>query len=306
MLKSKKISDTSIRVLETLKILSKNNVSVQDIISYFEKFDPNNRIYTSEVILKYINTLKVFGFRFVKEKDKYVLLNTPNQFDFDENDLKSLYLIDKFANVFPEEKVKKEINGFINNLRKKFSDNTTLLAKNVDKPNPVSLGLSYAKYIEQIKKYEKFCQDKQRLKITYKNYKEAIITIMVEPNEIRYKNAEVYLNAYSALSAQVLDINFDSIIAIEQLPVKSNSIMMPSSVTFKLKGRLAKGYKLHDGEKVLQIESNGDIIILNQQEDRQLFLRRLMRYGENCEVISPQNIREEMYELIKSTLNNYN
>lgn len=306
MLTSKKISDTSIRVLETLKILSKSNVSVQDIINHFEKIDPNNRIYTSEVILKYINTLKVFGFRFVKEKDKYVLLNTPNQFDFDENDLKSVYLIDKYANVFPEDKIKIEINSFINNLRKKYSDNTILLAKNIDKPNPVSLGLNYSKYLDQIKKYEKYCQDKQRLKITYKNYKEAIVTTMVEPSEIRYKNSEVYLNVYNALSAQVLDINFDSIIEIEQLPVKSNSVMMPFSVTFRLKGRLAKSYKLHDGEKALQIEPKGDIIILNQQEDRQQFLRRLMRYGENCEVISPQNIREEMYELIKSTLNNYN
>jgi len=302
---SKKISDTSIRVLETLKILCQKSVSVQDVITHFEKIDPNNRIYTNEVILKYINTLKVFGYRFVKEKDKYVLLNAPNQFSFDEKDLKSLYLIEKSANLFPEEKVRTEISSFLQDLKKKFDDNTRLLYQNSSKPNPINIGLSYNKYIDRIKKYEKYCVDKQRLKIRYENQNKVILSVMVEPNEIKYKNSDVYLSVYNALSAQVLDINFDSILEIEQLPLRSNAITMLSSVTFLLKGRLAKSYKLHDGEKLLQLKSDGDIIILNQQEDRQLLLRRLMRYGGNCEIISPQNIREEMYELIKLTLNNY-
>ncbi len=92
---AKKTGDASVRVLDTLKFLSKNSASIQDIIKYFEKIDQNNRTYTNEVILKYINTLKVFGFRFAKEKDKYVLLNTPEQFEFNEKDLNSIYLIEK-------------------------------------------------------------------------------------------------------------------------------------------------------------------------------------------------------------------
>ena len=131
MITSKKTSDTSIRVLETLKILSRNSASVQDIISYFEIFDPNNRIYTNEVILKYINTLKVFGFRFVKEKDKYVLLNAPNQLSFDEQDLKAIFLLEKCANIFPEERIRTEVDNFLKDLEKKFNDNTRLLSQNI-------------------------------------------------------------------------------------------------------------------------------------------------------------------------------
>ena len=116
---SKKTSDTSVRVLETLKILSKDSASIQDIINYFEKFDPNNRVYTNEVILKYINTLKVFGFRFVKKKDKYILLNTPHQFDFNEDNLKAISLIEKFSEFLPEENIKKEIDEFLQELEKR-------------------------------------------------------------------------------------------------------------------------------------------------------------------------------------------
>lgn len=301
----KKTGDASVRVLDTLKFLSKNNASIQDIIRYFEKIDQNNRTYTNEVILKYINTLKVFGFRFAKEKDKYVLLNTPEQFEFDAKDLNSIYLIEKFSSIFPEERVKSNVDQFLKELEKRFSDNTRLLAHNIKRPDFSELGSDYNKYSKQIKEYEKYCLDGQRLKITYKNKNNIEISVMAEPSDIKYIEKEIYLSVYNPISAQIQDINFNSIIKIEQLPLKSNSTTMLSSVTFQLKDRLAKGYKLHEGEKLLQIKTDGSIIILNQKEDRELLLKRLIRYGENCEVISPKSLREEMIELIKATIKNY-
>lgn len=302
---SKKIGDTSIRVLETLKILSKNAASVQDIIRHFEKLDPNKRIYTNEVILKYINTLKVFGFRLAKQKDKYVLLNAPSQFDFDKNNLVAINLLEKFAELFPEEKIKTQVNIFLQELEKRFSDNTRLLAHNIKKPDFIDFKFHYAKYSNQIKEYEKYCVDEQRLKVTYKKRNGIEVSAIVEPSEIKYIGNEVFFSVYNPLSAQIQDINFHYILNIEQLPLKSNSSNMFSSVTFQLKDRLAKVYKLHEGEKLLQLKSDNSIVVLNQKEDRTLLLKRLMRYGENCEVISPKTLREEMKNMIKSTLNNY-
>ena len=301
----KKISDTSVRVLETLKILTKTSASIQDIIGKFEKIDPNNRIYTSEVILKYINTLKVFGFRFVKEKDKYALLNTPNQFEFDEKNLQAVYLIEKLSKAFPENGIKLEIVKFLKELEKGYSNNTKLLLSSITRSEFFDLKIDYSKYLTKIKEYEKYCLDGQRLKITHINPKKIEASVMVEPNEIKYKDNEVYLSVYNPLSAQIQDINFNSIIQIEQLPLKTNRINMLSSITFLLKDRLAKNYKLHEGEKLLQIKSDGGIVVLNQKEDRGLLLKRLMRYGENCEVISPKHAREEIKEMIKSALSNY-
>jgi len=301
---SKKTSDTSIRVLETLKILYQNSASVQDIIHLFEKSHPENKIYTSEVILKYINTLKVFGLRFKKEKDKYVLLNTPFQLDFNEKDLKTIYVFKKAAEDFPEEEVGFEINNFLQDLERRFSDNTRLLSHNLKKPDFINIEFNYKNYSEQIRIYEKYCLEGQRLKITYKTNKKEI-SIMVEPNEIKYRGNEVYLSVYNPISAQIQDINFDSIIKVEQLPSKSNPTNMFSSAIFELKGRLAKAYRLHESEKLLQMKSEENIVILNQKEDRTLLLKRLMRYGQNCEVISPKSLREEMRQMIQATLANY-
>lgn len=302
---SKKVSDTSIRVLETLKILSSRSASIQDIIRHFEKINPNNRIFTNEVILKYINTLKVFGFRFIKEKDKYVLLNTPVTFDFDEKDLAAMSLVETFSKNFPEEKIKTEITTFFQDLEKRFSDNTRLMSHNLARTDFRKNEFDYSKYLHKIKEYEAYCLGGQRLKITYKCQGEGVKSEMVEPNEIKYFGKDIFLSVYNPLSAQVQDVNFNSILKVEQLPLKSNQATILSSVTFKLKDRLAKAYRLHEGEKVMEITADGSIVVINQKEDRILLLKRLMRYGENCEVISPKNLREEMRQLIKKTLNNY-
>lgn len=302
---SKKTGDACIRVLETLKFLHKTSASVQDIINHFEKIDPNNRIYTNEVILKYINTLKVFGFRFFKQKDKYVLLNSPNRFDFDKDDLKALYLLENSAKLLPEERLEDEIDNFLQQLEKSFSDNTRLLAHSVTKPDFSNFKFDYNKYLTQIHEYEKYCFDGQRIKVIYKNKDEMQTSAMVEPNEIKYIENEVFLSVYNPVSAQVQDINFNSIVRVEQLPLKSNPKNMLASVTFKLKDNLAKVYKLREGEKLLQLNQDGSLVILNRQEDQTLLLKRLMRYGENCELLSPKTLREDMKQLIKMTLKNY-
>jgi predicted DNA-binding transcriptional regulator YafY len=305
MKESKKISDTSVRVLNTLKIFSKNAASIQDIINYFENSNSEKKLYTNEVILKYINTLKVFGFKFIKNKDKYVLLNSPYKFDLDENDLKAISLIENFSKLLPEENFRKYINKFLQNLEKRFSDNTKLIAQRVKNPISLNLNINYEKYADQIKQYEKYCIDCQKLKIIYNASKNKQNSIIVEPHEIKYIENEIFLNVYNPILAQIQNINFNSIIKIEQLPIKTNFTKLLSSVTFKLKDRLAKGYKLHESERLLQIEKDESIIILNQAEDRTLLLKRLMRYGEYCEVLSPKILREEMKEIINSAIKNY-
>jgi len=302
---TKKNSDTSIRVLETLKVFVNGSSSIQEIISHFEKTDPNNRVYTNEVILKYINTMKVAGYKFDKTKDKYALLNTPEQFNFTKEELEALYLLENSSKTLYEEKVKTEINKFIQGLEMRFNDNTKQLAQSLNKPEFVYLDFNYEQYAKQIKKYEKYCIEGQKLKITYKNINGITLSENVEPHEIKYKDKNIYLNVYNPLSANILDINFNDILEIVQLPLKSNQANMISTVTFLVKDRLANGYRLHEGETLLEKKVDGSKLISSQKEDKNLLLKRLMRYGVNCEVVSPNNLRAKMADLISATLENY-
>ena len=300
-----KISDTSIRVLETLKFLVKTKASVQDIINHFEKIDPNNRVYTSEVILKYINTLKIFGYKFIKEKDKYVLLNLPDKIDLNKENLETIYTMSKLAEAFHEEKTKGDVKTFIQNIERRYNDKTRMIANKMKKPSCTTLKFNYEKYAKKILKYEQYCIDGQKLKITYKLLCEGETSIVAEPKELKYKRDEVFLSVYNALSAQIQDLNFNNIIEIKQLPIRSNETNILATTTFRIKNGLADSYKLYEGEKLLNLESDGSKIILNTQEDKSFLLKRLMRYGANCEVTSPKNLRQEMAGIIKNTINNY-
>lgn len=306
MIKEKKVSEASIRVLETLKLLHINKVGIQDIIENFGNLGVENRVYTNEVILKYINTLKVFGLKIIKEKDKYLLLESPHKFDLNKNELKAFYKLLSLADVIPEKKIKEDIKEFANNAEKYFSKNTRLLSKEYSNTKIKEISFDYSKYASKINLYEKYCHEGQRLKILYKNHKKCELSILVEPIEIKYIGNEVYFSVYNPISAQVQDINFNSISIIEQLPSKTiQTIISLSSVTFKLSNTLAKSYRLKQGEELLNNNPDGSIVIINKKEDKILLLRRLMRYGENCEVLSPKSVRTEIKDMIKATIKAY-
>lgn len=304
MIKTKKKSDASIRVLETLKLLSIKNVSIQEIITHLEQTNHEKKVYTNEAILKYINTLKVFGFKFGKENGKYSLLNALVKFNFNESDLLGLKLLDESANIFPEETVKTKIVDFLQDLELHFSNETRMQSRKIKKTKPPKLQPNHKQHSEMIKKLERYCLDGQKIKISYKSTK-GVISIIAEPNEINYIGNKIYFSIYNPMSAQIHKIRLNDITGIEQLPLRVNPTNITSSVTFLLKDRLANAYKLKENERLLNTNPDGSIVIINQREDRALLLRRLMRYGENCEVLSPKDLRESMHELIKSTIANY-
>ena len=107
------------------------------------------------------------------------------------------------------------------------------------------------------------------------------------------KNAKSFTNSKPQIS------NVDN-------PQKIATMGIGQTVVFKLKGRLAKNYKLKENESLFELLKNGDTLILNKNETPELLLRRLMRYSYNCEIISPKFMRDEFIELVNSTLDNYN
>jgi len=80
---------------------------------------------------------------------------------------------------------------------------------------------------------------------------------------------------------------------------------LPTTIVFRIKNRLARNYKLRDWERLDKIEGDGSHVIVNKNEDLNNLLKRIMRYGTECEIISPKFMREEMIELINRTLAKY-
>ena len=103
--------------------------------------------------------------------------------------------------------------------------------------------------------------------------------------------------------ARNIKINIDSIIELNQLPKKSKGTTCLNSVVFELYGRLVSSYKLKPSEKVINF-SNSCITVSNTAEDKDVLLRRLLKYGENCKIITPKSMQNELLELTNEMLKN--
>ena len=76
-------------------------------------------------------------------------------------------------------------------------------------------------------------------------------------------------------------------------------------VVFKLYGELAQRYTLREHEKERNRNLPDYITVVNVGEDKEELLSRLLRYDKDCEIISPQNYRDELKTMINNMLSNY-
>lgn len=301
---SEKYNDSCLKMFRLLTLLMQGEADFKDVISIFADED-DGVISNSHVILnKYLNTLKIFGVKVSKQKNKYYLLNMPFNLDFSADDVRAVQILKNSANIMVSEKSKETLLDFLKNVEVRYGENAKIAATNfVSKQDP-DMTFYFTKFREQILECERFCQEKQKLEIVYKFNNEEF-SIICSPKEIKYQNRKVCLSVFNQLSRQIFDIPLDNIISAKQLPSVSSRKEETTAVVYLLKGRLAKSYKLKDGEYSKGFDADGNQIIVNRNEDYDVLLGRLMKYGQNCSIAAPRFLQHRMIDLINKSLENY-
>lgn len=295
MTKNKKIAHSGLRVLKLLKRLSKEPLSTDELLIVIGEATGN--VYRKEVVNKYLNTLKILGFEINKINGKYYLEKGLEKIDFDASDLSIMMFLEKYVNSLRLETFKDTIFEALQIAEKAFSENT----KEIVKSKEVKIYKPKKQVVikdENIKMFEKYCKEHLRIELTYKadNASETI-TYKIAPMNVLYKKGKALLIGHDYKLSEYKEFVIENIIASKQTPQKSTQ-NFPSAVTFKLKDRLAKAYKLKHEEKAIEY---GDdyVIISNEKEDRDLLVKRLLRYYENCEILYPKSCRQKLVELIE-------
>src|SRR5574344_1429692 len=279
-----KINAASLKVLYTLQLLFEHNLSMDDLLHYYELY--HNEYLSNFVMSKYINTCRYCGIDIKKIDGKYTILNFPIGINFSASELS---LFRELKNCC--EKIKLE----------HFADNMQNILQKINRriDNPIA-PISISKLNDnKIKTFEKACIVSQKIKILFNDEK----TLQCEPIDILVDETKTKFSSFGGHEAK--EFSPDEIKSVKMLPQKSQTKFMPTTVLFELKGKLAKKYQIRDHEQVLKINSNGNFVITNRLEDKTKLLHRLMRYGENCKIISPKSYVKEMKELIDNTLSNY-
>ena len=301
MLKSEKKFDTGLRILEVLKILLISNFSKSEIIDILKDNSGIGSVYTNEAFIKYFNTLKVSGLKINKIKNKYELENALINIELSEEEKAILlYLLNNYKilhNKTNEEAVKTaifKINKFLYN----FENNNTIekiLLKQTQITDNIKENL--------IETFQKLLIDNLQVKIKYKRNQNTEEEIILELKELVEKNNNIYITGYCKKQARNKKILLDTIISVEQMPQKSINAGINSAVTFEVYGKLASLYKLKPSEKLVDFSENSRTIS-NTDEDKDILLKRLLKYGENCKILKPESYQKELLALTDEIIKN--
>lgn len=292
-------------MFEFLKKLHEDDVDFKWMIDHLSEGQYDGTSNTHVTLNKYLNALKIFGVKVKKVDSKYHLLSPLYKIKLNNNDVKSVNLLKKACEALPNGKNKTNCTNFIKQIEIRYDENAQSMAQVIDTTQNLDLDFFHSEMIEQIKKCEKYCQDKLKLEIIFTNSNGKEINLLCSPLETIYQKRKICLKVLGNNGSRVYEIPIDNIKSIKQLHSSVSGNSMPTTVVYRIKNRLAKNYKLRDWERLQNIEADGSHVIANKDEDFNLLLNRLMRYGTECEIISPKFIKEEMIDLINKTLSNY-
>lgn len=292
-------------MFEFIKKLYAGDVDFKWVLDHFSDGQYNGTSNTHVTLNKYLNALKIFGIKVKKTNGKYHMYSPLYKIDLGLNDIKSIKILKEACNSLPDGKNKTNCEIFIRDIEMRYNETAQNLLQIENTTQNLNLSFYNSELIEQVKFCEQYCQEKQKLEIIYTNTKGEEINLLCSPQETVYKKRKVCLVVFGNNGSRVYEIPVENIKSIKQLPSSNNSNLMPTTIVYKIKNRLAKNYQLRDWERLETINADGTKIIVNKNEDFDLLINRLMRYGTQCEIISPKFIKEEMIEHINKTLSNY-
>lgn len=303
---TEKYNDACIKIFEFLKMLHNEDAEFKKVIELFSSGEYDGSANTHVTLNKYINALKIFGIKVKKINNEYKILNSIQQLNFNKEDIKSLEIIKSIGNMILTGKNKKYFDKFINAIEIRINNSSDMLKDTVKNSlDTQNCQPFYTDLAKQIQQYEQYCQENKKLEITYINNKNEQINLICSPVEIIYLKRNICFKVLGNNGNRVYEVPIDSIMNIKQLPALASSPSIPVTIVYKIKNRLALNYKIRDWERVETILSDGSKIIINKDEDLDLLIKRLMRYGKDCEIISPKFFKEEMIKEINNTLANY-
>lgn len=300
---SEKYNDSCIKIFEFLKLLY-NDEATYEKVTKLLAVNYDEKMTTAVLLNKYLNTLKVFGIKIKKQNHKFHLLNSPFKIPFDKIDLQSIMLFKNSLNLLSDGKTKNNLEEFLFNLFIRFDENAKTYIENLDTNSYKDLSFFYTKFEAQIDLCKKYIKERQKVEITYQENNKPEVTITGIPVKLKYHRKKICYVIHSQKDGFNTEIPINKIINMKQ-SCQTVSHGLSTTVVYRLKGSLAKSYKLKEYEYLERKEDNGNIIIVNKGEDCDILISRLIRYNECCEIISPKFLKEKLIKTLDRMLSNY-
>ena len=297
-----KYNDGCIKIFKLINLLYEDRALYDDVIAIFSG-DEDSKEKQNVTLNKFLNALKVFGMKIEKVNKKYEAKTMPFSQKFNMNDVKALNIFANFLKNLPDSSSVKNLKSFVNLILSRFDENTQLAFNKWSSVDNDNADFSYSSTLDQIKKCEYLCDKKFKVYTKYLKQGQELKTFC-NAEEVIYDSKKAYLRIYKIMENEIEEVPISNIVDITPSPSQKTSAGIPMTVVYKLTNRLAKSYTLKESE---YISEQGDdyIIVVNKNEPIDALLRRLMRYGCDCQIIRPIVFKRKMIETINDAMKRY-
>ncbi len=281
-----KVNVSSLRVLQMLQLLFEKDYTMNELMAALSEVSKER--CSNFLVSKYINTCRFCGIDIQKINGKYTLLKLPFGIEFSDD---VLSLFDDIRKYSSELRLGKNIRAY-NSLLSKINKRSDRYYSKIETPEDD----------KNIQSFEFAIENTLKINLNYIEKGKSIL-ILCDPLELTSEGRKlaIIIN-YNGERKKIL---YQDVISIAASNIKSSGSILSTSVIFKLHNQLARRYTIRPDEKVVGIEDDGSITVLNKTEDKQSLLNRLLKYDTLCEIVSPKVYKKEMKQLIDDTLANY-
>ena len=300
--KNTNISLTAYRAIKILKLLMEKPSTSAEIIEVLKQDELTKRSISDDTLRITMNSLKAVGCKIArpcpKNDYRYILMEHPFKAKFNSSEINLLSQIRKYFLDCCQWRTVIEINRLYDKLITPYCDEKALNLLNAKKPfvkiKPQILETFYSANLE-----------KKEIVMTYATSSKKIEKINISSKQIFCEAGKLYImgwyykrNTYSYFNAEkILEIH-----SVENLkePLKACDI----KVLYKVTGEEVSTFVCNYDEKILE-QNSEEILVECITTSEFKIVQRLLSFGCDFELISPDYIRQKLIEKIAKTKARY-
>jgi len=295
------INLTAFRIITIFNMLLENYCDDKDINERLLHDNIETRSLSRDTICIYINTLRATGCHITrpskKNNYKYGLIYHPFKI-LDDKEIDSIIKAKKYISSIADWKLMinldKTFCSIMENLtpecKKKFDQVRKDCLKHIDINSRIPLIITL----------EKSCIRKNNLLISYFSPESGEKFIKMSVDKLCYENSAIYLWGYNIESEELQCLRVDRIKNIELIEGNPcNFTPKILYVTYKLTGISASIFIPNENETILD-QNEDSIIVKSKIKSKFKFIQKVLSFGNNCIVLSPESIRKEIIAKLQS------
>lgn len=307
----KPIDNTSLtgyRLMAILCMLKERPHTDVEINDNLKKDINLSRSISKDSICLYVNTLRALGCQITRPSKKngfnYILKDHPFKLNLNDQEIKSLIEVKKYVSNLSDLEISCNFDKFLNTVCNFLEeDNKKLIIKQC---KIVSREIDYTLKTELIKELEYHCSKNSVISILYQSPSGNNSDIRLLTEYLKYDNGALYLWGYNIDIEETQYLRVDRIESVKELVIKDiEPIKQPLTVVFKLFGMFSTSYNPDENEKIIGRDSDS-ITIETKMKNRFLLIQKILSFGIDCEVIQPEELKNEIIKRLKSMVYLYN